>query len=224
MLVVIAVELVNLAILTTNHTIMDIIMNFLALVIIADFDDFFFQSVELEVMGNMIQEGRLELFYGTRELSDVLQTERTSSPNARFKIEQNRIDHSEKNHPTKAWKKNCEKGRQVDNMHFPKIDPDKIAAHRERMEIRMHMKKEKGPEERPEFIHVNQNYKDLGFQRWIYRKIYTFLRAFYASFWFYFMPFITIILCYSLPYAFNENYYNEDCCNSAYGGRSRFGF
>ena len=54
LLVVIAVELVNLAILTTNHTIMDIIMNFLALVIIADFDDFFFQSVELEVMGNMI--------------------------------------------------------------------------------------------------------------------------------------------------------------------------
>ena len=79
MLVVIAVELVNLAILTTNHTIMDIIMNFLALVIIADFDDFFFQSVELEVMGSMIQEGELELFYGKRELSDVLQTERTSS-------------------------------------------------------------------------------------------------------------------------------------------------
>ena len=140
MLVVIAVELVNLAILTTNHTIMDIIMNFLALVIIADFDDFFFQSVELEVMGNMIQEGKLELFYGTRELSDVLQTERTSSSTSRFKIEQNRIDHSEKNHPTKAWKKNCEKGRKVNKMHFPKIDPDKIAEHRERMEVRMEMK------------------------------------------------------------------------------------
>ena len=140
LLIVIAVELVNLAILTTNHTIMDIIMNFLALVIIADFDDFFFQSVELEVMGNMIQEGRLELFYGTRELSDVLQTERTSSINARFKIEQNRIDHSEKNHPTKAWKKNCDIGREVNNRHFKKIHPSKAEAHRERMNERMLMK------------------------------------------------------------------------------------
>ena len=57
----------------------------------------------------------------------------------------------------------------------------------------------------------------------MYRKIYSFLRAFYASFWFYFMPFVTIILCYSLPYAFNENYYNENCCNNDNGGRGRFG-
>ena len=44
-MVVITVEVVNLAILITNQTIMDIIMNFLALVIIADFDDYFFWTV-----------------------------------------------------------------------------------------------------------------------------------------------------------------------------------
>ena len=43
--VVISVELVNLAILNTNNTIMDILMNFLALVIISDFDDYFFVTV-----------------------------------------------------------------------------------------------------------------------------------------------------------------------------------
>ena len=99
-------------------------------------------------------------------------------------------------------------------MHFPKIDPDKIAEHRERMEIRMHMKKEKGPEERPEFIYVNQNYKDLGFQRWIYRKIYTFLRGFYASFWFYFVPWTSLVLSYYIPIHENDDYYDEEkCCN-----------
>ena len=44
--VVIVTEIVNLAILCTNHTILDVIMNFLALVIIADFDDFFFFTVD----------------------------------------------------------------------------------------------------------------------------------------------------------------------------------
>ena len=43
--VVLSVELVNLAVLNTNHTIMDVLMNFLALVIISDFDDYFFTTV-----------------------------------------------------------------------------------------------------------------------------------------------------------------------------------
>ena len=43
--VVESVEVVNLAILNTNNTIMDILMNFLALVIIVDFDNYFFQTV-----------------------------------------------------------------------------------------------------------------------------------------------------------------------------------
>ena len=64
MLMVIVVEIVNLAILTTNHTIMDIIMNFLALVIIADFDDFFFMTVDKEIMADLMQDGEVELYYG----------------------------------------------------------------------------------------------------------------------------------------------------------------
>ena len=42
MFVVISVEVVNMAILITNNTIVEILMNFLALVIITDFDDYFF--------------------------------------------------------------------------------------------------------------------------------------------------------------------------------------
>ena len=43
---VILVELVNFAALLTNGTILDIIMNFLALVVIADFDEYFYSAVK----------------------------------------------------------------------------------------------------------------------------------------------------------------------------------
>lgn len=42
---VISVEAINLIVLISNETVMDIIMNFLALVIIADFDDYFAQTL-----------------------------------------------------------------------------------------------------------------------------------------------------------------------------------
>ena len=48
-LVVFVVEIVNLAILTTNNTVMEVIMNFLALVIISEFDDYFLATVENEI-------------------------------------------------------------------------------------------------------------------------------------------------------------------------------
>ena len=51
---VIATEIVNLAVLSTNHTILDIIMNFLALVVITEFDDFFFMTVDKELMSDLI--------------------------------------------------------------------------------------------------------------------------------------------------------------------------
>ena len=44
--VIISVESINMLTLITNNTIMDIIMNFLALVIIADFDNYFISTVE----------------------------------------------------------------------------------------------------------------------------------------------------------------------------------
>ena len=43
---VMIVESVNFAALLTNGTIIDIIMNFLALVVIAEFDEYFFSAVK----------------------------------------------------------------------------------------------------------------------------------------------------------------------------------
>ena len=63
---VVAVETVNLAVLCTNHTILDIIMNFLALVVITEFDDFFFFTVDKEMMSDLIKEQEFKLYYGDR--------------------------------------------------------------------------------------------------------------------------------------------------------------
>ena len=60
-MVVISNELVNLAVLNTNNTIMDILMNFLALVIISDFDDYFFVTVLSDPMAMLIKDGELEI-------------------------------------------------------------------------------------------------------------------------------------------------------------------
>ena len=60
-MVVISNEVVNLAVLNTNNTIMDILMNFLALVIISDFDDYFFVTVSSDPMAILIKEGELEI-------------------------------------------------------------------------------------------------------------------------------------------------------------------
>ena len=58
-LVLISVEAVNLAVLLTNQTIMDTLMNFLALVIISDFDDYFFAIVKHNKLSQMIVNGEV---------------------------------------------------------------------------------------------------------------------------------------------------------------------
>ena len=60
-MIVLSVEMVNLAVLNTNNTIMDILMNFLALVIISDFDDYFFITVKNDKMAQLVSNGELEI-------------------------------------------------------------------------------------------------------------------------------------------------------------------
>ena len=55
--VVTSVEVVNLAVLNTNHTIMDVLMNFMALVILTDFDDYFFTTVSADPIAKLVSEG-----------------------------------------------------------------------------------------------------------------------------------------------------------------------
>ena len=79
MLVVLTLEIVNISFMLTNGTISDIIKDFLALLIISDFDDYFFMTVESTPVGRLLKEGEIETSNGTLSLSDLIMVETTTS-------------------------------------------------------------------------------------------------------------------------------------------------
>ena len=80
-----------MAVMLTNATVMDIIMNFLALVVISDFDDFFFYAVSEEPLSKLVTDEELQIYKDgdPRMLEDLTKIEITTSSAARFKNEQN---------------------------------------------------------------------------------------------------------------------------------------
>ena len=79
MLVVLTLEIVNISFMLTNGTISDIIKDFLALLIISDFDDYFFMTVESTPVGRLLKEGEIETSNGILSLSDLIMVETTTS-------------------------------------------------------------------------------------------------------------------------------------------------
>ena len=80
--VVITVEVVNFVALITNDTVLDIVMNFLALVVIAEFDDFFYSASKMVAYQDVITEPLYD---------DFLIVQTTSSANAALLLEENRF-------------------------------------------------------------------------------------------------------------------------------------
>lgn len=62
-MMILSVESVNLVVLLTNPSVMDTVMNFLALVIIADFDDYMFAVVSDGPIGKLIADGEYDFSY-----------------------------------------------------------------------------------------------------------------------------------------------------------------
>ena len=79
---VLTLEIVNLTFMLTNATIVDIIMNFIALLIIADFDDYFFMTVAKTSIGVLIKEGQVEAGDGVMSLKELTKIETTTSNRA----------------------------------------------------------------------------------------------------------------------------------------------
>ena len=100
MMVLYLVETVNVALLLTNNTILEIIMNFLAIVIISEFDDYFFMSLRREPLKDLISNGEMETEDGDKiELSNILTIQTTSSGNARHKQIGNRLKKTDQKQP-----------------------------------------------------------------------------------------------------------------------------
>lgn len=77
-----------------NHSILDIIMNFLAIIVITEFDDYFFYIVQDELLAGLISdkqmlyipEGKGKNDEVTIELAEILKIEATTSDDARMKL------------------------------------------------------------------------------------------------------------------------------------------
>ena len=67
-------------------------------------------------------------------------------------------------------------------------------------------------EDRPEYIHIE--YRKMDGWRQFARVIQYFLYTFFASFWFYFVPWTSLVLSYYIPIYENPDYFDEEkCCN-----------
>ena len=102
------VESVNYIALMTNTTHLNIVMNFLALAVIADFDDFFYGALFDNQFKRVITEGEV---YG-----NYLEIQTTTSKNARFNVTGNRL-----------------KRQKVENVHAETMFPEYVrgtAGHR----------------------------------------------------------------------------------------------
>lgn len=60
MAIVIGLEFINLSFMLTSNTISDIIKDFTALLILSDFDDYFFLTVAKTPIGNLIKDSQIE--------------------------------------------------------------------------------------------------------------------------------------------------------------------
>lgn len=74
----ITVEMVNFVALLTNFTIIDVIMNFLALVVIAEFDEYFYDAVSDDNLTDICQ--------GADPYGEFLMIQRTTSSKAKWKL------------------------------------------------------------------------------------------------------------------------------------------
>ena len=90
-LMVIAVEGVNLVILCTNETVMDVVMNFLALVVIADFDDFIAVTLASDQLYKRFLAGDFVLKDDRPDLDHALTIESTTSLLAAAKLEAHKL-------------------------------------------------------------------------------------------------------------------------------------
>ena len=71
---------------------MDIIMNFLALVVVSEFDDMLFTTVLTQRMSKLISDGEVEIDGRKVVLEDISRIETTTSQMARNLIEGNELN------------------------------------------------------------------------------------------------------------------------------------
>ena len=110
-----------------------------------------------------------------KKLEDILKVRCTTSYNARFKRAENKMDYDPK-------------AKEDEDVDLDLLDLDPAP---------------RDPDGPPEYIYVK--FGDRSFGSKCARMNYVFWRIFVASFWYYFIPFISIYLSYVIPFMCNED-------------------
>ena len=72
MIVVFFVETINLGLIYSNDTALDIIKNFVSLIIISELDDFYFLTIKEERLGKLITSEKIKLDDKALNLKDLV--------------------------------------------------------------------------------------------------------------------------------------------------------
>ena len=172
-------EAVNLVILTTNHSMLDIIMNFLAIVVITEFDDAFFFIVQGEELAVLLTDGEFEY-----EQKDTGETKMITSDEI-FKIETTTSNFAKMRVPGNKLRK--------DPIAAEKALVDPTATNQEPPQTNQ----KNFIQAQPHFIHISSYDRTCGnkLARGYYKAVY----IFNASLWFYFVPFYSIMMSFLIP-------------------------
>jgi hypothetical protein len=152
------VESVNFLAILTSFTVLDIVMNFLALVVISEFDDFFYEALRNEPLQDLITDPAFE---------ELLMIERTTSRRAKADIPEH------------------------------ELTPDALDINENEME------EMKTKIDIP--THIHQDFKKRSCFGMFGMSIYRIYRIFYVSVWFYFLPFLSLLGSYYVPYFMQKN-------------------
>ena len=89
--VLVLVEFVSMMVLLLQFNVLDVLMNFLALTIITEFDDQLFTTLHDDPIRNLIKEKKGKFCGIKRKIEDIIVIQTTTSWYARFRIDENRF-------------------------------------------------------------------------------------------------------------------------------------
>ena len=213
------VEMISLTILLSSQTIMDILMNFLALVVLQEFDGFFFEAFKGDTtFGKALDGGE----YDGTDLKTLTKIEVTTSWRAKSKIDNHKLRQSEQDGEVvvglsaannKVVPDSSDISRKSDetskliactslNIESPKSDESiSLIEPTSTNESSSSEAVKKSTDLRPEYIYLEFSKRPTICNKFA-RIAYVCMYSIYCSFGFYFVPFAVIFLSYEIPYAY----------------------
>ena len=75
-----------------QDNVLDVLMNFLALAILTELDDYMFETIKDNPISKLIEDGEATICGRERKLEDIVKIETTTANQARYKVKGNRLD------------------------------------------------------------------------------------------------------------------------------------